>query len=301
MRLALRFALSTSVFLIILLLVVKIKLEDIWDQYGVSTYIAHTWKNTFQHGPVQNIPTFGGAASDKVVIMAKTVKENTDWVAQNLPEYARCALYFLRSPGHETFTNKKSYSWQAAIYTVNPSPNTTSTDTTLTTPMNKGRESMAYLSYIIDNYAHLPSTLVFLHSHRAGFLSAWHTDTPLHDNVDALHSLQIPFVQQSGYVNLRCNWNPGCLEAHRHNAHVTPEVWQDVFSGTSTEEKGQAPTLVGAACCAQFAVSKKQVLVRPLGDYVRFREWIIDTEKSDAKSGRVLEFLWHVIFGKDAV
>ena len=160
---------------------------------------------------------------------------------------------------------------------------------------------MAYLSYIIDNYANLPSTLVFLHSHRAGFLSAWHTDTPLHDNVDALHSLQIPFVQQNGYVNLRCNWNPGCLEAHRDNAHVTPEVWQDVFSGTSTEEKGQAPALVGAACCAQFAVSKKQVLVRPLGDYVRFREWIIDTEKSDAKSGRVLEFLWHVIFGKDAV
>ena len=78
-------------------------------------------------------------------------------------------------------------------------------------------------------------------------------------------------------------------------------MWQDVFSGTSTEDKGHASALVGAACCAQFAVSNKQVLVRPLGDYVRFREWIIDTEKSDAKSGRVLEFLWHVIFGKDAV
>lgn len=88
MRLALRFALSASVFLIILLLVVKIKLEDIWDQYGVSTYISHSWKNTFQHGPVQSIPTFGGKASDKVVIMAKTEKENTDWVAEHLPEYA---------------------------------------------------------------------------------------------------------------------------------------------------------------------------------------------------------------------
>ena len=89
MRLALRFALSASVFLIILLLVVKIKLEDIWDQYGVSTYISHSWKNTFQHGPVQSIPTFGGEASNKVVIMAKTEKENTDWVAEHLPEYAR--------------------------------------------------------------------------------------------------------------------------------------------------------------------------------------------------------------------
>ena len=86
MRLALRFALSASTILIILLLIVKIKLEDIWDQYSVSTYIAHSWKNTFEHGPVQNIPISGGEASDKVVIMAKTEKENTDWVAEYLPE-----------------------------------------------------------------------------------------------------------------------------------------------------------------------------------------------------------------------
>ena len=101
-------------------------------------------------------------------------------------------------------------------------------------------------------------------------------------------------------MNLRCNWNPGCLEAHLHNAHVTPEVWKDVFAGTSGEE-GPVPTLVGAACCAQFAVSRDRVLARPLGDYERFREWVVETEKSDAKSGRVLEFLWHVIFGMDAV
>lgn len=276
MRLALRFALTASIISIILLLIVKIKLEDVWDQYGVSQYLAHSWKNTFQHGPVQNIPAIGVEAGDKVVIMAKTEKENTDWVIEHLPD------------------------WQAAIYTVNPSSSNITTDKTLTTPMNKGRESMAYLSYIIDNYARLPSTLVFLHSHRSGFLSAWHTDTPLHDNVDALRALRIPFVQKNGYVNLRCNWNPGCLEAHRDNAHVTPEVWGEVFAGTSGEAE-PAPALVGAACCAQFAVSRDQVLARPLADYERFREWIVETEKSDAKSGRVLEFLWHVIFGKDAV
>ena len=87
MRLALRFALSASTILIILLLIVKIKLEDIWDQYSVSTYIAQSWRNKFKHGPVQDVPTSGGEeASDKVVIMAKTEKENTDWVAEYLPE-----------------------------------------------------------------------------------------------------------------------------------------------------------------------------------------------------------------------
>ena len=43
MRLALRFALSVSIFQIILLLIIKIEVEDIWDQYGISTYIVYTW------------------------------------------------------------------------------------------------------------------------------------------------------------------------------------------------------------------------------------------------------------------
>lgn len=166
--------------------------------------------------------------------------------------------------------------------------------------MNKGHEAMAYLSYVVDNYDTLPSTIAFLHSHRDGFFSGWHTDTPFHDNVAALRELQLEFVQSNGYVNLRCNWNPGCLEGHRDNAHVTSDVWKDVFSGTTTDVD-RFPIKIGAACCAQFVVSKDQVKKRPRSDYEHFREWIEDTEQSDAKSGRVMEFLWHVIFGKDGV
>ena len=115
--------------------------------------------------------------------------------------------------------------------------------------------------------------------------------------------LNTSYVQESGYVNLRCKRNPGCLEAHTHNAHVTPEVYLELFKGTSTEisDVAQAPQRVGAACCAQFAVSREQVLKRPLADYKKLREWLLKTEKTDARSGRVMEFLWHVIFGKDAV
>lgn len=58
---------------------------------------------------------------------------------------------------------------------------------------------------------------------------------------------------------------------------------------------------MGAACCAQFAVSRNRVLERPLSDYEALRQWVVDTPLSDARSGRVLEFLWHVIFGMDAV
>lgn len=224
-------------------------------------------------------------------------------------------------------TPSRNHSWQHAIYTVNPT-----SPTQLTTPLNKGHESMAYLTYVIDNYSTLPRTLAFLHSHRSGFFTAWHTDAALHDNVHALRALQIPFVQQNGYVNLRCNWNPGCKEAHRYNAHVTPDIWRSVFEGTSTSwgnntassssssYQDDAPSnsfqqshrqtrsppsppieKVGAACCAQFAVSRDRVWQRPLSDYEQFRQWVVDTKMDDAKSGRVMEFLWHVIFGMDAV
>lgn len=172
---------------------------------------------------------------------------------------------------------------------------------------------MAYLTYIIDHYDNLPSIIAFLHSHRSGFLLAWHVDAPLHDNVLAMRALQLDFVQRNGYVNLRCNWNPGCKESHRKNKHVTEQVWQEVFSGTSTpplnttsvdtrtQKPLRMPELIGAACCAQFAVSRDQVLQRPREDYIKFRQWVIDTDKSDASSGRTMEFLWHIIFGKESV
>ncbi|KAL8738934.1 MAG: hypothetical protein Q9181_000346 [Wetmoreana brouardii] len=194
---------------------------------------------------------------------------------------------------------RPSLSWQRAIYTVNPSSSTLS-NTTLTTPLNKGHEAMAYLTYIIDNYSSLPSTIAFLHPHNSGFLSAWHTDTPLHSNADALNSLQTSVVQKHGYVNLRCNLNPGCLKKHQKNKFVTAEVWQEIFGGTSTP-KQDVPPLVGAACCAQFAVSRPRVLERPLSDYEYFRRWIFETEMTDRQSGRVFEYLWHVIFGMQAV
>ena len=156
---------------------------------------------------------------------------------------------------------------------------------------------------------------MFLHSHHSGFLKAWHVDTPLHSNVQALRTLNITHVQNQGYVNLRCNPNPGCLASQiEHNGHVTPERWRDFFDdgGLSYSTKGSKWPLgeyprdgkVGQACCAQFAVSKDRVRERPREDYIKMRGWIEKKSKKgmdDAKSGRVFEFLWQVIFGMGAV
>jgi Protein of unknown function (DUF3431) len=63
----------------------------------------------------------------------------------------------------------------------------------------------------------------------------------------------------------------------------------------------EIPPRVGAACCSQFAVSRNQVLQRSRGDYKRFRDWIIQTDVGDDVSGRIMEYLWHIIFGREAV
>jgi hypothetical protein len=104
---------------------------------------------------------------------------------------------------------------------------------------------------------------------------------------------------------------------------VNGEVWEEIFSGTTTlpvveafqnstaeelsssqQDREKAKYLnvgIASACCAQFAVSREQVLRRPIEDYIKIRQWVIDTDRDDANSGRVMEYLWHVIFGKDLI
>ncbi|KAI9769580.1 MAG: hypothetical protein M1835_006696 [Candelina submexicana] len=242
--------------------------------------------------PTDETSTPQTTPGDKIIVMAKLTRENTDWVAQHLPD------------------------WQNAIYTVDAPPTTTTTRT-LHTPLNKGHESLAYLTYITTHYTSLPSILAFIHPHRGGYFhyrSSWHTDAPAFDNVLSLNTLRLDTVLREGYVNLRCNWHPGCVTSHRKNAHITPAIWEAIFpNGTEwggsvdgnnneeEEEEGGMPSEIGAACCAQFAVSREQVLKRPRADYERMREWVLGTGLSDARSGRVMEFLWHVVFGREAV
>ena len=85
MRWALRFALSASILLILVLLLLKNKLEDLADQYSVGSYIKTSWDN---FGTVQPAPIYHGKPGDKIIVMAKLEHENTDWVNDMLGECA---------------------------------------------------------------------------------------------------------------------------------------------------------------------------------------------------------------------
>lgn len=165
---------------------------------------------------------------------------------------------------------------------------------------------MPYLTFIIDNYHALPRTIAFLHAHRSGYPLAWHNEGGNeHDAVVMMKSLNIDHIQRAGYANLRCIHIPGCpdeiqpfrhpREGYRSAEQAMPAAWKALFNNTDI------PEVIGAACCAQLAVSRDQVRKRSLAEYQRYRDWLINTKREDSVSGRVFEYLWHIIFGRKPV
>jgi hypothetical protein len=128
------------------------------------------------HSAPSNVSTH-----DRVVVIGRLGNEDTSWVGENLPD------------------------WQHAVYVVDD-PNSPG----LHTSMNKGREAMPYLTYLVEHYHNLPATIVFLHAHRSGYPVAWHNEGEDHDAVRMVRSLNTDFIQRSGYANLRCVHIPGC-------------------------------------------------------------------------------------------
>lgn len=208
------------------------------------------------------------------IVVASLKSEDTSWVHQYLAGWFR-SVYVVDDPSAE-----------------------------LTVPRNKGREAMVYLSHIINNYNTLAKTTVFVHASRF----AWHNDDPDYDALPTLRNLNLDYVQSSGYVNLRCVLVLGCpVEINPH----TDAANEERFNGTSSSGRPltakevykhafeelmpgvEVPQQVGVSCCSQFAVSREAIRSRPREDYIRWRDWLLETPLADDLSGRVLEYMWH--------
>lgn len=160
-------------------------------------------------------------------------------------------------------------------------------------------------SYIIDNYDKLPKITIFSHSTRY----QWHNDDPFYDGQAVLARLNLPHVQREGYVSLRCGWSLGCpAEIHPlSEANATGPVadpdskearagsfYKEAFEELFPHEP--VPEVIGAHCCAQFAVTADKIHERPVTDYIRFRAWLLHTPLKDYLSGRILEYSWHSMY-----
>lgn len=167
---------------------------------------------------------------------------------------------------------------------------------------DKGRIADTYLRWLIENYNTLPETIVFLPPAES------RQKNPL-DALDTLSRLQTPFIQASGFANLECPTQISAMtcngkslitatpsyEIRTMEANITT-VWHAWFG-----EKIATPEVFATVLGAEFAVSKAQVRKRSVEDYVKYWTWLNNTIMDDDSAGLVFEFLWHVVFGKEAV
>jgi hypothetical protein len=211
-----------------------------------------------------------------VIVIGKLESENIDWVYHKFPD------------------------WQHAVYTID-SPSSGR----LHTLMDKGHEAMPYLTYIIEHYDRMPAIVVFLNSQPAEFPKQAEREGYEFDTVEKLRKINLDFVHEIGYANLRCVENPGCPAQQKpfqdpREGHVIPEkalldAWRELFNTSRVPDEIRAP------CCSQFAVSRKQILKRPMSDYRKYLDWLMRTPLDDDTSKAVFEYLWHVIFGMEPV
>lgn len=203
----------------------------------------------------------------KTLVVPRTSYEDVSWMDSEIP------------------------GWDTAIYVVDdPSA-------ALHPPKNKGHEVMVYLSYLIEHYDKLPDIIAFMHSHQF----AWHNDDLLDGNsAEVLKRLRAERVIREGYMNLRCGWGPGCPDwMHPGTLEEDESKQEEILLARSWGEifpDFPIPDVLAQPCCAQFAVSRDRVLAIPRSRFVFYRDWVLRTELSDFISGRIWEYLWHVVF-----
>ncbi|KGM91642.1 uncharacterized protein PADG_12212 [Paracoccidioides brasiliensis Pb18] len=146
--------------------------------------------------------------------------------------------------------------------------------------------------------------MVFMHGERY----QWHNDDPIYDAVPIIQSLRLPHVFSAGYAPLRCAWIPGCpdelyplnpIEKGPEDRRLTEAAYASAFE--TMLPNTPVPSVVGAPCSSQFAVTRDQVRKRSKLTYERIRLWAMETVLPDRISGRILEYMWHIIMQMPAV
>ena len=182
----------------------------------------------------------------------------------------------------------------------------------LAVPRNYGREAMAYLTFIIDNYHKLPRYTVFTHGH----YNSWHQVEALPHKIRALN---LTALDQENYISLRCGDELGCKPFPYLDTQVyenmnwdgelhTRRFWDVIMPNQSL------PRYVSYKCCAQHAVTDDAIRLLRLEDWERIRapllrdaedfpDMVEGPEASHLNpwvAGNILEKFWHIFFGKAA-
>lgn len=297
-----RALIQITLFIILLLLVIYL------TSPGSSASKTYKWSKIHYKTTASKLPESRGIcpgleASKKPALVMSRVTSDGDmsWLEGLAKKYHRC------------------------VYTADIPLDTNSKY--LQVPANRGHEAMGYLTFIIDNYEKIPAAgAVFIHGSRW----AWHNDHQEYDNAVLLEALDVSSaLELSGYHNLRCDWSlstcptsyvpQGSIE---NSVSAVLEPWDKrvvsdaalpralsrLFGGSedgnSLLGRGDA---VRSQCCAQFVVSRESLWRHEKEEYVALRQWLLDGSSGkngnaapadDKVAGRILSYVWHILFMK---
>jgi hypothetical protein len=148
--------------------------------------------------------------------------------------------------------------------------------------VNKGNEASSYISYIIDNYEKLPDYVAFVHGHEESYHQ---TDTTLNLIKNSLHS------------DIDNSYNS-----------INRKDWRNIFADDVDDWSGNwkmikdnynylnisipIPKRLECIACAQFIVSRENILRNSINDYKNILKWLETTPLESALSGRLMEHIW---------
>lgn len=180
------------------------------------------------------------------------------------------------------------------VYKINDGKNTNimiydkeNPDNPFNVPVNKGNEASVYLKYIIDYYDDLTEFTFFIHDEEY----AWHHTGSIIDKYKEAS------LSKKKYYNINdiCIWN-------QRNA-ISPELYAELLQWYNKYVEEYIPIskipnkndfTYGYMGSAQFLVHKELIRKLPKRFYEKIYDWIITTDEPNWKSGRFLEWTWHI-------
>lgn len=251
--------------------------QDLPQSFGMGEWTVHLSHG--EDGPDLEKPSFhpgiphaAGTNYTKTLVMARMRGDDVSWVNEELGPEIQKAIYVADDP----------------LAPLHP-------------PKNRGHEVSIYLTYIIDNYDDLPDVSIFMHAHR----KSWHNaDIFGTDAAEMIRRLSPERVTREGYMNMRCQWSPGCPDwMHPGEATENKFKKEEVLIAKAWAELfpyEPVPQVLAQPCCGQFALSRDRIHAIPLDNYKFYRDWLLNTRLNDYVTGRIWEYLWQYVFTRKA-
>jgi hypothetical protein len=156
-------------------------------------------------------------------------------------------------------------------------------------PANKGNEATVYLKYIIDNYENLSDFTFFVHDEEY----SWHHSGSI---IDKYNEAVNEIIGGKLYYNI----NDRCILG----SIVTSEWYDEILCWYNEYIEKYIPInslpnkdwTVGYRGSAQFIVHKSLILNLPKKFYEDLYNWFITTDLTNYKSGRFMEWTWHIFW-----